>query len=251
MISKTNQLHSSHRLAFPMEPQQCEPASRAQLLQRLRYALEYLKTSAELDTEILLKMVPVLTKAVVISRVGKRPDHPPLRPTSSEGTEHVGKRKLSENLDIQGQALPVSHADTHLEKSPRDNEITSDCVPSESSDAMPSLRMLLDSQQSQTFRPGGVADISIKSFAYIQPRIAAIHRVVIIHEVLVQALKSVGVQDGLWNVKIVAAIEKALELSILSPTEAKFCHVEATIARQEHSLVFENESADVAPTNIK
>ena len=113
-----------------------------------------------------------------------------------------------------------------------------DYVPSESSDAIPSLRRLLDTQQSHTFRPGGVADIPIENFANIQPRIAAMHRAVILHEVLVQSLRSVGVQDGLWAAKLVAAIDKALELDILSPTEAKFCRLEAKIARQEHSLIF-------------
>ena len=60
-----------------------------------------------------------------------------------------------------------------------------DHAPSESSDAITSLRRLLDTQLGHTFRPGNVAALSIGNFANTQPWISEIARAVILHEVLV------------------------------------------------------------------
>ena len=102
--------------------------------------------------------------------------------------------------------------------------------------AGPSLRTLLDSQQISIFRPGGVADISIQTFENIRCQVAAMHRVVLLHEVLLQAMRSRNVQDSLRAANFVAAIDKALQLDILSPAEAKFCYLEADIANQLKQL---------------
>ena len=76
-----------------MEPGLCEPATRTQLLQRLRTALEHLCAPGEPDTETLTRMVPLMERVVDLKRVRKRPDHPPARPVSLDNQGRVGKRK--------------------------------------------------------------------------------------------------------------------------------------------------------------
>jgi hypothetical protein len=81
---------------------------------------------------------------------------------------------------------------------------------------------LIDTKQNQTFRWGGIADIPIESFANIRLRVEAAHRAVILHEILIQSLRSVGVEDGPWIHTFEDAIQIASNLEILTPTEATF-----------------------------
>jgi len=210
-----------------MEPMRSEPATRPRLLHRYRTALKHLNTPDEVDTTTLNKMVELMEKASSMARVSTRSDAPPGR------IERVRKRKIHESLECQGQALPVSV--THLQ-SVQDADAVAFHATSEPLAAAPSLRTLLDSQQVSIFRPGGVADISIQNFENIRCQVAAMHRVVLLHEVLLQAMRSRNVPDSLRAANFVAAIDKALQLDILSPAEAKFCYLEADIANQLKQL---------------
>ena len=201
-----------------MEPMLSEPATRPRLLHRYRTALKQLDAPEEVDTTTLNIMVQLMEKASGMVRVAARPDAPP------GGIERVSKRKSPESLGCQGQALPVSVK--HLQ-AVQDADAVAFHATSEPLASAPSLRTLLDSDQDSIFRPGGVADISIQNFENIRCQVASMHRVVLLHEVLLQALRSRNVQDSLSAAKFVAAIDKAWQLDILSPAEAKFCYLEA------------------------
>jgi hypothetical protein len=201
-----------------MEPMLSEPATRPRLLHRYRTALKQLDVPEEVDTTTLNIMVQLMEKASGMLRVAARSDAPP------GGIERVSKRKSPESLGCQGQALPVSVK--HLQ-AVQDADAVAFHATSEPLASAPSLRTLLDSDQDSIFRPGGVADISIQNFENIRCQVASMHRVVLLHEVLLQAMRSRNVQDSLSAAKFVAAIDKAWQLDILSPAEAKFCYLEA------------------------
>ena len=186
----------------------CKPASSSQLLTRFRTALGNLFATKEPDDETLTKMVPLMERAADIRKANERLENHPEHATYHAERSRDGKRKLPDCFQSESQAS--------------DQSLSSYSGPSESHAAMPSLRHLLDTHQVHTFRFGGVADIPIQNFAHIQLRIEAAHRVVILHEVLIQSLRSVGVEDGIWTTEFASAIDIASDLDILTPKETTF-----------------------------
>jgi hypothetical protein len=188
----------------------CKPASSSQLLARFRTALGNLYAPKELDDETLAKIVSLMEKAADIRKANQRQENRPEQATWHAERIRQGKRKLPNCFLSESKSA--------------DQGLGSHFGPSESHADKPTLRYLLDTQQVRIFRFGGVADTPIENFANIQLRIEAAHRVVILHEVLIQSLRSLGVEDGIWTTEFASAIDIASGLHMLTPTEATFFH---------------------------
>jgi hypothetical protein len=191
----------------------CEPTTSTQLMTRFRTSLGTLFASRELDNETLTKMVPLLETAANIRKsntpiIRNRPEHAACHATCHAERSRIGKRKLPNCFQNESQSV--------------DEGLGSHFGPSESHTDKPTLRQLIDTKQNHTFRWGGIADIPIESFANIRLRVEAAHRAVILHEILIQSLRSVGVEDGPWINTFEDAIQIASNLEILTPTEATF-----------------------------
>jgi hypothetical protein len=155
-------------------------------------------------------MVPLVEKAADIRKTQKRLETHSEHATCHAERNRHGKRKLPNCFQSESQSV--------------DQGLGAYFGPNESHADKPTLRHLLDTQQVHTFPFGGIADIPIASFANIQQRVEAAHRAVILHEVLIQTLRSVGVEDGIWTTKFDEAIRIASNLDILTSTEATFFH---------------------------
>jgi hypothetical protein len=186
-----------------------EPSS-SPLLTRFRTGLGNFFAIKNPDDETLAKMVPLVEKAADIRKTQKRLETHSEHATCHAERNRHGKRKLPNCFQSESQSV--------------DQGLGAYFGPNESHADKPTLRHLLDTQQVHTFPFGGIADIPIASFANIQQRVEAAHRAVILHEVLIQTLRSVGVEDGIWTTKFDEAIRIASNLDILTSTEATFFH---------------------------
>ena len=75
----------------------------------------------------------------------------------------------------------------------------------------------------------------------IHARLTAMHRALILHDALVQMIKAVGVEGGAFENKLVSAIQRALDLNLITEREARHCrffNVEANRAKHDQNLPF-------------
>ena len=94
-----------------------------------------------------------------------------------------------------------------------------------------SLRLLLNNEETVAFVENGVADILVPDSGDIHIRLAALHKGLVLHDALVQLLRLAitpehspaltGQND--WEEKLIAAIDLARELHLISPSEARYC----------------------------
>ena len=82
---------------------------------------------------------------------------------------------------------------------------------------MTSLRSLFDDTQNNAFQRGGVADIKIADSVNIHSRLSGMHRALLLHDALVASLTTLGVEHGEWMTNLREAIDKALQLEVLTP----------------------------------
>jgi hypothetical protein len=111
-----------------------------------------------------------------------------------------------------------------------------------------SLRLYLDERQNEAFAGGGVADVLVTSPNGIHARLTALHRVLILHDALVQLIivatvdyDSASATRGGFESKLLAATERALELRLITEREARYCrffNAEANRAKQDQNLPF-------------
>ena len=98
-----------------------------------------------------------------------------------------------------------------------------------------SLRALLESNQSRIFKTDGVADYLIDT-ADIDARLAAIHRALVAHQALNQALREIRGEDGQRD-KFLDAIQQCLEEQCITNAEARWLkHFNNRANEAKHSL---------------
>lgn len=109
-----------------------------------------------------------------------------------------------------------------------------------------SLRLYLDERQNAAFAKGGIADVLVSSSNGIHERLTALHRALILHDALVQLIRVATENDGNdekkdYEHKLVAAIQRALELRLITEKEARHCrffNAEANRAKHDQGLPF-------------
>ena len=109
-----------------------------------------------------------------------------------------------------------------------------------------SLRLYLDERQNEAFADGGIADVLVTSPNGIHARLTALHRALILHDALVQLIKVATVdydstERGEFESRLLAAIERALELRLITEREARYCrffNAEANRAKHDQNLPF-------------
>ena len=109
-----------------------------------------------------------------------------------------------------------------------------------------SLRLYPDERQNDAFADGGIADVLVTSPNGIHARLTALHRALILHDALVQLIKVATVdynstEGGEFENRLLIAIQRALELRLITEREARYCrffNAEANRAKHNQNLPF-------------